>query len=75
MEKVEYAGWKNNVLLTNGTVELVEAAWWHPLHATDPALTWLRGIILGSLDSLARGRGELAPDSLDEQAHLVCDEA
>jgi DNA-binding transcriptional LysR family regulator len=25
-----------------GTVELVEAAWWHPLRATDPALTWLR---------------------------------
>jgi len=67
-----------------GTVELVEAAWWHPLHATDPALTWLRRIILdsldslgspSSLDSLARGGGELAPDPLDEQAHLVCDEA
>ena len=28
-----------------GTIELVEAAWWHPLHATDPALTWLRGIV------------------------------
>ena len=28
-----------------GTVELVEAAWWHPLHATDLALTWLRGIV------------------------------
>jgi DNA-binding transcriptional LysR family regulator len=25
-----------------GTIELVEAAWWHPLRATDPALTWLR---------------------------------
>jgi DNA-binding transcriptional LysR family regulator len=25
-----------------GTVELVEAAWWHPLRAADPALTWLR---------------------------------
>ena len=67
-----------------GTVELVEVAWWHPLHTTDPALTWLRRIILGSLDSLgslssfdslARGGGELAPDPLDEQAHLVCDEA
>ena len=58
-----------------GTVELAEAAWWHPLHTTDPALSWLRRIILGSLDSLARGRGQLAPDSLDEQAHLVCDEA
>ena len=58
-----------------GTIELIEAAWWHPMHATDPALTWLRGIIHGSLESLARGRGQLAPDPLDEQAHLVCDEA
>jgi DNA-binding transcriptional LysR family regulator len=58
-----------------GTVELVEAAWWHPMHATDPALSWFRGIILGSLRSLALGRGQLAPDPLDEQAHLVCDEA
>ena len=57
-----------------GTVELVEAAWWHPLHATDPALTWLRGIIHGSLESLARSGGQLAPDALDEQAHLVGDE-
>ena len=58
-----------------GLIELVEAAWWHPLHTTDPALTWLRGIIHGSLGSRARGRGQLAPDPLDEQAHLVCDEA
>jgi DNA-binding transcriptional LysR family regulator len=58
-----------------GMIELVEAAWWHPMHATDPSLTWLRGIIHGSLESLARGRGQLAPDPLDEQAHLVCDEA
>jgi DNA-binding transcriptional LysR family regulator len=58
-----------------GVVELVEAAWWHPMHATDPALTWLRGIILDSLASLARGRGQLASDSLDQQAHLVRDEA
>ena len=57
-----------------GSIELVEAAWWHPLHATDPALTWLRGIILDSLESGARGRGQLAPDPLDQQAHLVCDE-
>jgi DNA-binding transcriptional LysR family regulator len=28
-----------------GTIELVEAAWWHPLHATDLALTWLRGVV------------------------------
>ena len=58
-----------------GAVELVEVAWWHPMHATDPALSWLRAIILGSLGSLALGRGQLAPDPLDEQAHLVCDEA
>jgi DNA-binding transcriptional LysR family regulator len=54
-----------------GTVELAEAAWWHPLHTTDPALSWLRGIILASLGSLSLGGGQLAPDSLDEQAHLV----
>ena len=58
-----------------GVIELVEAAWWHPLHTTDPALTWLRGIIHGSLGSRARGWGQLAPDPLDEQAHLVGDEA
>jgi DNA-binding transcriptional LysR family regulator len=28
-----------------GMIELVEAAWWHPLHATDLALTWLRGVV------------------------------
>ncbi len=58
-----------------GPVELVEVAWWHPLHTTDPALSWLRRIILGSLRSLALGGGQLAADPLDEQAHLVCDEA
>ena len=58
-----------------GTIELVEAAWWHPLHNTDPALTWLRHIVHASLGSLALGRGQLAPDSLDHQAHLVGDEA
>ena len=58
-----------------GTVELVEVAWWHPMHATDPALSWLRAVVLSSLGSLALGRGQLAPDPFDEQAHLVCDEA
>jgi DNA-binding transcriptional LysR family regulator len=58
-----------------GIVEIVEAAWWHPMRSADPALTWLRGLIHGSLVSLARGRGQLAPDALDEQAHLVGDEA
>jgi DNA-binding transcriptional LysR family regulator len=28
-----------------GTVELVEAAWWHPLRATDPSHAWLRAIL------------------------------
>jgi DNA-binding transcriptional LysR family regulator len=28
-----------------GILELVEAAWWHPLYATDLALTWLRAIV------------------------------
>jgi DNA-binding transcriptional LysR family regulator len=27
------------------TIELVEAAWWHPMLATDPALSWLRRVI------------------------------
>jgi DNA-binding transcriptional LysR family regulator len=36
-----------------GPVELVEAAWWHPLHATDPGLTWLRGLVAEVAASLA----------------------
>ena len=28
-----------------GMVEFVESAWWHPLHATDLGLTWLRGLV------------------------------
>jgi DNA-binding transcriptional LysR family regulator len=35
-----------------GLIELVEAAWWHPLHATDLALTWLRGIVADVAASL-----------------------
>jgi DNA-binding transcriptional LysR family regulator len=58
-----------------GTIELVEAAWWHPMCSTDPALTWLRGIIRDFAGSLAGGWGELAPDAFDEQAHLVGDQA
>jgi DNA-binding transcriptional LysR family regulator len=30
------------------TIELVEAAWWHPMLATDPALSWLRRVMQGS---------------------------
>jgi len=37
-----------------GTVELVEAAWWHPMRATDPALTWLRAT-LGEVAALLEG--------------------
>jgi DNA-binding transcriptional LysR family regulator len=36
-----------------GPVELAEAAWWHPLHATDPGLTWLRGLVAEVAASLA----------------------
>ena len=28
-----------------GTIELVEAAWWQPTRATDPAHAWLRGVL------------------------------
>ena len=35
-----------------GLIELVEAAWWHPLHATDPALTWLRSVVMESAGQL-----------------------
>jgi DNA-binding transcriptional LysR family regulator len=28
-----------------GRLDLVEAAWWHPMRATDPAHTWLRKIL------------------------------
>jgi DNA-binding transcriptional LysR family regulator len=27
------------------TAELIETAWWHPMRATDPALTWLRATL------------------------------
>jgi DNA-binding transcriptional LysR family regulator len=28
-----------------GRVELVEAAWWHPMRGADPALSWLRSVL------------------------------
>jgi DNA-binding transcriptional LysR family regulator len=49
-----------------GSIELVEAAWWHPLHATDPALTWLRGIvtdIAASLPPLLSLPGQRRPET------------
>jgi len=33
-----------------GPVELTETAWWHPMRATDPALTWLRTILKEVVD-------------------------
>jgi DNA-binding transcriptional LysR family regulator len=36
-----------------GTIELVESAWWHPLHATDLGLKWLRGLVTDVAASLA----------------------
>jgi DNA-binding transcriptional LysR family regulator len=35
-----------------GRVELVEAAWWHPMRAADPALAWLRSILVQAGQSL-----------------------
>jgi DNA-binding transcriptional LysR family regulator len=42
-----------------GDIELIEAAWWHPMLATDPALTWLRGVLREAAASL--GLGEAIP--------------
>jgi DNA-binding transcriptional LysR family regulator len=49
-----------------GTIELVEAAWWHPLHATDPALTWLRRVVAevaASLPPVLSLPGQRRPES------------
>ena len=40
-----------------GPVEPAEAAWWHPLHATRPGLTWLRGLVAEVAASLATAPG------------------
>jgi DNA-binding transcriptional LysR family regulator len=32
-----------------GPIELAETAWWHPMRATDPALTWLRATLKEAL--------------------------
>ncbi len=34
-----------------GTIEITETAWWHPMRATDPALTWLRTILRQNAES------------------------
>ena len=36
-----------------GTVELIEAAWWHPTRSADPALCWLRGILRDTAAALS----------------------
>jgi DNA-binding transcriptional LysR family regulator len=38
-----------------GRVELVEAAWWHPMRAADPALAWLHDIITTVAKSVLAG--------------------
>jgi len=35
-----------------GRVELVEAAWWHPMRTADPALAWLRTVLAEAAASL-----------------------
>jgi len=35
-----------------GRVELIEAAWWHPMRTADPALAWLRTILAQVTGSL-----------------------
>lgn len=37
-----------------GVIELVHAAWWHPLAAADPALAWLRGVLRQAAEALSR---------------------
>jgi DNA-binding transcriptional LysR family regulator len=36
-----------------GTVELIEAAWWHPTRSADPALSWLRGVLRDTAAALS----------------------
>ena len=40
------------------TIELIEAAWWHPMRATDPALTWLRATVHETAARLDGGSGK-----------------
>jgi DNA-binding transcriptional LysR family regulator len=39
-----------------GRVELVEAAWWHPIRTADPAQDWLRGVLAEAAQSLPAPR-------------------
>jgi DNA-binding transcriptional LysR family regulator len=36
-----------------GEIELLEAAWWNPARITDPALSWLRGVLCEVAASLS----------------------
>jgi DNA-binding transcriptional LysR family regulator len=45
-----------------GTVELIEAVWWHPSRNNDPALCWLRGVLRDIGAGLAPAR-QLRADS------------
>ncbi len=38
-----------------GRVELVEAAWWHPMRAADPALAWLHDLVTEAAGSVLAG--------------------
>jgi DNA-binding transcriptional LysR family regulator len=40
-----------------GRVELVEAAWWHPMRAADPALAWLHNIVTDAAEAVLAGLG------------------
>jgi DNA-binding transcriptional LysR family regulator len=54
-----------------GTVELAEAAWWHPMRAPDPALGWLRATVrevAASLDSASPVSAALTSAALNNAA-------
>jgi DNA-binding transcriptional LysR family regulator len=56
-----------------GRVELVEAAWWHPMRTADPALAWLRTIlseVAQSLDTQSPGTQSLNTRDTEEQFPL-----
>ena len=36
-----------------GQLDLIEAVWWHPSRAADPALGWLRGVLRDTAAGLA----------------------
>jgi len=38
-----------------GNIELNEAAWWHPMRATDAALTWLRAVLVAGAEPIGGG--------------------